>query len=512
MISLKHNIVANYLGSAWNALMGIVFVPAYIHFLGVEAYGLMAVFGVLQAWLVLLDMGMSPALNRELARADASAHTPESINDLVHSIAAIYAIVAVLLAALLIGGAPFIVSHWLDVRDLPSMEATDALRIFGLLLAFRWIASLYAGAMSGMQRQVWLSTSTAIFATLRAGGAVAVLAYVSSTITAFVAYQAAVVAIEATVLRLRVRRLLPPGARRARFSVRSLQSVWRFAAGLSTITLLSLLLTQLDKVVLSKMLSLTDFGYYALAGTMAGALLMLITPVTSALLPRLVQVVTRGDERALTQAYHDSAQVLAIAVVPAGLVLAFFSHDVLLLWIRDERIASAASPLATVLALSMMFYGLMHTPYMLQLAHGYTRLIIRSNAAMVVLLVPALLTLVREYGALAAAAILLCVNLSYILVVHPIALQRFLAPVLGRWYIADLLIPLAAAGLVCVAARDLAPAPSLNGRLESAAVIASASLGALAAVVLATPLGRRYVRGALASVKLRLIRHAGHND
>ena len=34
MAAIKHNIVANYLGSGWNALMGLAFIPLYIHYLG----------------------------------------------------------------------------------------------------------------------------------------------------------------------------------------------------------------------------------------------------------------------------------------------------------------------------------------------------------------------------------------------------------------------------------------------------------------------------------------------
>ena len=58
MTSTKRNIIANYLGSAWNALMGLAFIPLYIHYLGIEAYGLIGVFILLQAWMVLLDMVM----------------------------------------------------------------------------------------------------------------------------------------------------------------------------------------------------------------------------------------------------------------------------------------------------------------------------------------------------------------------------------------------------------------------------------------------------------------------
>lgn len=57
-------------------LMGLVFVPLYIKFLGMEAYGLIGFFATLQALFSILDLGLGATLNRELARA--SAHLGEA--------------------------------------------------------------------------------------------------------------------------------------------------------------------------------------------------------------------------------------------------------------------------------------------------------------------------------------------------------------------------------------------------------------------------------------------------
>jgi O-antigen/teichoic acid export membrane protein len=46
---LKRNLIANYLGQGWTALVGLAFIPLYIKYLGIEAYGLIGLFGVIQA-------------------------------------------------------------------------------------------------------------------------------------------------------------------------------------------------------------------------------------------------------------------------------------------------------------------------------------------------------------------------------------------------------------------------------------------------------------------------------
>ena len=67
-MSIRRNVIANYLGQGWAAVMGLAFVPIYVSYLGMEAYGLVGLFALLQGWLALLDMGMTPTLGREMAR------------------------------------------------------------------------------------------------------------------------------------------------------------------------------------------------------------------------------------------------------------------------------------------------------------------------------------------------------------------------------------------------------------------------------------------------------------
>ena len=73
MSQLKLNLGANFVGKGWSALMGIVFIPLLIEFMGVESYGLVGIFTTLQAVLVLMDMGLTTTLNREIARYSTAA-------------------------------------------------------------------------------------------------------------------------------------------------------------------------------------------------------------------------------------------------------------------------------------------------------------------------------------------------------------------------------------------------------------------------------------------------------
>src|SRR5205814_2258434 len=108
------------------------------------------------------------------------------------------------------------------------------------------------------------------------------------------------------------------------FQRRLLWSRWRFAAGIGGSTVTAVILLQMDKVILSRLLTLEMFGYYVLASAVATGLYLLIAPVFSALYPRFTQLVSLGDQDGLKQLYHDSCQLMSVVVLPIAIVIALF--------------------------------------------------------------------------------------------------------------------------------------------------------------------------------------------
>ena len=70
-MSLRRNLLAGLANSVWSALVSLAVVPFYLKYLGIEAYGLIGFFVTTQAILSLLDMGMAPTINREVALCSA---------------------------------------------------------------------------------------------------------------------------------------------------------------------------------------------------------------------------------------------------------------------------------------------------------------------------------------------------------------------------------------------------------------------------------------------------------
>ena len=75
MRSIKLSLLTNFLSQFWGALIGFVFIPVYVRILGIESYGIIGFFATLQAWFILLDLGLTPALSREMSRYLGGAYS-----------------------------------------------------------------------------------------------------------------------------------------------------------------------------------------------------------------------------------------------------------------------------------------------------------------------------------------------------------------------------------------------------------------------------------------------------
>lgn len=456
-MSLKRNIVANYIGQGWTAIMGLAFIPIYIQYLGMEAYGLIGLFAVMQAWLTLLDMGMTPTLNREMARFTAGAHTAQTIRDLLRSLEMVCVVLAAFIALGVWASSDYLANDWLKADKLPASVVAHAISVMALVVALRFVEGIYRGSLFGLQRQVWYNGVNAMLATLRHGGSVAVLAWISSTVQAFFFWQGIVSLLSIAIFSMGVHRTLPKPPLPPKFSREALSGVWKFAGGMMIVSFLAILLTQVDKVLLSRLLSLESFGYYTLAATVAGVLYIVIGSITTAYYPRLVELSTQNNQTALILAYHQGAQLITLITAPAMLLLSFFSAEVIFMWSGDLNLAENTAPILSVFVFGVFLNGLMHMPAQLQLAYGWVSLGIKTNIVAVALLVPGIFWVVPRYGVLGAAWIWVALNAGYVLITIQFMHRRLMPGEKWQWYFADVLLPICGAMGVTLLAQQLQP-------------------------------------------------------
>ena len=440
-MSLKKNILANYASQIYVTLIGIVMVPFYVKYMGAEAYGLVGFFAMLQAWFQLLDMGLTLTMAREAARYNGGATDALSLHRLLRAMEGVFVGVAILGGAAMIAGAGAIAGSWLKVQQLPLMEVQHAIMLMAVIVALRWVSGLYRGVISGFERLVWLSGFNIAIATARFVLVIPFFNYVGASPTDFFIYQLGLAVIEVVVLVTQTYRLLPKIAttQRMPWQWTPLRGVLKFSLSIAFASLVGVLVMQADKLVLSKLLPLTDYAYFTLAVLMAGGVMVISGPISGALLPRMTKLAFEGDDAGLMQLYRSATQLVVVVAVPAALVLAFFPDQVLWAWTGDAVLVSKAAPVLTLYAIGSGIFVIGAFPYYLQYAKGDLKLHMIGNSLFLLMFVPSLIWATWRFGMTGAGWMWLASNLTYFMFWVPVVHRRFAPGLHWPWLLRDVI-------------------------------------------------------------------------
>lgn len=453
MNQTKVNIISNFAGRFVTAALSIVFVPIYLRYLSVELYGIIGFFTSIQAFLYLFDGGISPTLNRETARLSAFPEKARELRDLSRTLEVLCWATGLAVGAIGLIASPIVAEYWLKSENIASETIRNALLIMSVTFAFQWAASFYTGGMLGLQKQKSLNVINIIFAVLRSFGAFAVLAFIAPTIKAFLLWQMLMTIFNCVLLFIVYWRVLPAAAEKPRFNLNLLKEVWRYAAGLAGTSIVVLILTQTDKIILSKMLTLENFGYYSLAITLAGTGIgMIVGSIQTTYFPQFSQLVAQDKIEELRALYHRACQVMSFFLIPTVTTIAFFSYEILLVWTRKPEVAANTYLLLTLVAVGTGLNGLMHLPYYAQLAYGITKIGLWQNVAAIFFLIPFMIWATYHYGAAGGALSWVILNFSYTIIGLQIMHRMILKGELKKWYTIDIGFPL----LLAIAFNGLA--------------------------------------------------------
>ena len=486
MRGLRLSLLANLGGAVWSALIGLLVVPIYLRLLGIEAYGLIGLFLTLQNVLQILDLGLSPTLSRELARRSHTSDASAETRDLVRTFEVVSWIVALGIGIVGVLATSQGATAWIRSQSLSPGTVRQALMMMALLAAVQWPLGFYQGGLRGLERQGLVNALQIAGTTTGAIGAICVLSFYEPSISAFWTWQIINTVGRVMLARILLWRCLPMADRAPRIDLAIARHVWRFAAGMSGITMTGIVLANLDKIVLSRLLPLNLLGYYLLAAQVTSALSMVVVgPVFNTVFPRFSALAAQGDRQTLASTYHRMTQVMAVLTLPLAGLLIVFAEDILSVWTGDPLTAQHAAPVLRWLVAGTAVNSMMNLPYALQLGFGWTRLGLQINVALLCGLIPSLWLATRYFGAVGAAAAWFGLNVVYMAVGVVLTHRRLLPGETGRWFSRDFVWPGLVSLALLVALRVLVEAPShriwhiaqLGGILTASIVAAALAAG-----------------------------------
>ena len=462
--------------------MGLAFTPLYISYLGIEAFSIIGFFAILYAWFSLLDMGISPTVSRELARFTGGAQENIQIRNLLRTCEILMVCIMLFVFLIIFLFSDMIAYNWLNAETISPDLLAFILVIMGGVIALRLGEGVYRGALMGLQRHVLFNSANAVLTTFRWFGAVVVLAFISPSLYAFFLWQGLVSCASLLVLSFITYKVLPHSTIGGIFVGKEVRRVYKFASGMFGISLLTFLLINTDKIILSKMLNLSELGYYYLATNFSAAIILLTTPIIQTWYPKLCELYAADDGEGFANEYHFSAQLVTCVIGSMWAVLFFFTKEIVFLWTNDAGLTAEVTLLMKVLLTGNFLSCLLYIPYQAQLAYGWTSLALKINLVSILLIVPALFLSINEFGTIGAASVWLALNLGYFTIGTSLMYRRILTDEKYEWFFKDILVPLAAILVLTTTLWYLLPA-KISGYYLIAYLVLSSILIPMTAIL-----------------------------
>lgn len=412
----------NLIGNGWLGVLTLIVTPVQVRLLGVEAFGFIGLIAILQILLGSLDLGISATTTKVLSSDHSSDHQ-ESIKA-VNTASTIYWLTALAIGGLVLCTSESIATAWVGNTSLDRESVHAGLQLIGIYLCFRWPVAFYMSVISGLQRMDLLNSIKILTQTLRLGGSIIVLFFVP-TLTAFLLWFAFSSVIELLLYYTVTRKLLPELRLTPYFSKQAFSSLWRYSTLMNLIGLTALVLSQADRIAVTKLLSLEALGYYTIAYTAATIVSLIQNAINSASFPAFAFSYSRGAQSELRARYNKASQLMSMVVVLPCCAIIFFGHTILSFWINAE-VADAATASMVLLAIGFSLNAVVSNAYMAAISCGQPAIPLRVNLFGLMIYLPGLYAAITHFGLLGAAASYAGLNLFYLLTLLPIIQSRII--------------------------------------------------------------------------------------
>lgn len=364
-----------YVSKSGAVVVGLLILPFYNHQLGPDLFGLAALILSLQAFSLMLDFGMATMVGRDLAVAETSPtqrymtwRSAEWVISLIY--------------ALLIF--PALLAAWLLEGLLGPLEVSGCMIFFWALT----LQNIGQNALLARHRFTEAALIQVIGLLARHGLTAITLFWMAPSLTLFISAQSAMAVVQMLVTRRHCVAELQPGTLKS--GIVAMQThgstLLRTGRALMLFGLAGAAVMQLDKVIVSSLISTRELGSYFLASSFClMPISVLAAPVAQFFQPRIVRDFSSDDRAEAQRSLRQFVGVIAVCtLIPAGLIW-ILREPLIALWLQDVSAAEKVALYSGVLLPGVAIGALGYVPYTILTARQDYRFQAQYSAVLTVL-------------------------------------------------------------------------------------------------------------------------------
>ena len=390
---LFQNVFSNYAAVVWMGALSLGLIPVYLRVLGPEQWGIVAICMAIQGFMGLLDAGLGQIMPRDMALASGNSSKEAHVFALFSTSYTALGFIGFVVGQFAV---PYLIAHWFNNGQGLADGTEWVLRLVIAQFFFQFSNNANAGYWNGLQKQKTANLRLCFFGTTKHMGALAMVSLWSPNALSYLLPFTLVAALEWALNRHAIRRDI--GNVPATVLVWNDFQVLTHNAGLLAVgVLVGMVVSQLDRIVLSRTLDAATYGSYVIVANLGLAFMQLQYPLMRAFFPRVVLASVAGSP---SKSWLLAGSVLALCVAPCILIAAV-APWVLETWLSNPEMASAGvAPLRFILC-AVAVNAMYHLIYQRIVAAGENRVVIWVNVIVLTITAPMLYFTAPIYGPVA---------------------------------------------------------------------------------------------------------------
>jgi O-antigen/teichoic acid export membrane protein len=310
--------------------------PFYLKNLGYDGYGILSFWLMMQVMMGLLDMGIGATLIRNFANPNSDDFQIKYKNDLLRTIEIFYWAISMVLLLLTLILSDWVGSNFLNSKIYTHVQIVQLVKLIALSLAFQLPCGIYLSCLSGLQVHGKMNAIQIVATFFRHFFGISIL-FLNGDLVWFFVVQIIVSFFQTAISRQIIWTIIRRNSiSKPEFNFSIFKSIWRFSIGMAVTSLSAVLLANIDRLVLSRMVTTVDLGKYSIAFAATGILQLGIQPFYRAFFPRYSELVSSGNSIQLEKEYFASTRIVAIFIITIGIIGFVFANELFSIWLEKK--------------------------------------------------------------------------------------------------------------------------------------------------------------------------------
>lgn len=317
------------------AIYGFIATPLLIKYFGRSEYGLIALATSINAYMQLMDMGLSSTNVRFFSNWIAKGDS-EKVNKLMQTCTAFYGLVGIVNAIILVVLSFFV----LDIFNVSAVQGEilrNMLWVLSLTAVINWFTSCYGQLISATENVAWVQKRTLITKLIMVLAVVLTLTCKLTIFQYFVlTLLAGLIVLPATIRKVKLE--APYISFKAKFDKSVFKEILPYSINIFSFGLFQFTYNNLRPVILGMQGTIESVTDYGVISSIAALVSMVGGVFINALLPASSRIVASNDKEKYARLAYKGTHYITIILCFCAFGLMSIAEDLILIYVGDDFI------------------------------------------------------------------------------------------------------------------------------------------------------------------------------